>query len=40
MEVISGEGVGQRGTIIAIVKYKNEIVVQNINVRDVVIPAT
>nr|CCC89659.1 conserved hypothetical protein [Trypanosoma congolense IL3000] len=40
VEVVSGEGAGQRGTIIAVVKYKNEIIVQNINVQDVVIPAS
>lgn len=40
VEVVSGEGIGQRGTIIAVIKYKNEIVVQNINVQDVVIPAS
>ncbi|KPA79654.1 putative mitochondrial hypothetical protein [Leptomonas pyrrhocoris] len=40
VEVTSGEGVGQRGSIIAVVKYKNEILVQNINVQDVVIPAS
>lgn len=40
VEVTTGEGVGQRGSIIAVVKYKNEILVQNINVQDVVIPAS
>lgn len=40
VEVVTGEGAGQRGAIIAVVKYKNEIIVQNINVQDVVIPAT
>lgn len=40
VEVTSGEGVGQRGSIIAVVKYKNEILVQNINVQDVTIPAS
>ncbi|RNE98138.1 putative delta-1-pyrroline-5-carboxylate dehydrogenase [Trypanosoma conorhini] len=40
VEVVSGEGVGQRGAIIAVAKYKNEIIVQNINVQDVVIPAS
>ncbi|PWV17002.1 hypothetical protein C3747_20g89 [Trypanosoma cruzi] len=40
VEVVSGEGIGQRGAIIAVVKYKNEIIVQNINVQDVVIPAS
>ncbi|RNF06177.1 putative delta-1-pyrroline-5-carboxylate dehydrogenase [Trypanosoma rangeli] len=40
VEVVSGEGVGQRGAIIAVTKYKNEIIVQNINVQDVVIPAS
>ncbi|KAG5477303.1 hypothetical protein LSCM4_04521 [Leishmania orientalis] len=40
VEVVSGEGAGQRGAIIAVVKYKNEILVQNVNVRDVVIPAS
>ncbi|CAM39236.1 hypothetical protein, conserved [Leishmania braziliensis MHOM/BR/75/M2904] len=40
VEVVSGEGAGQRGAIIAVVKYKNEILVQNVNVKDVVIPAS
>lgn len=40
VEVVQGESRGQRGTIIAVVAYKNEIVVQNVNVRDVTIPAT
>ncbi|KAH8605370.1 hypothetical protein ERJ75_001598300 [Trypanosoma vivax] len=40
VEVVSGEGVGQRGTIVSVIKYKNEIIVQNINVQDVVIPAS
>nr|7ANE_O Chain O, uL24m [Leishmania major] len=40
VEVVSGEGAGQRGAIIAVVKYKNEILVQNVNVQDVVIPAS
>lgn len=40
VEVVNGDGVGQRGAIIAVVKYKNEILVQNVNVRDVVIPAS
>ncbi|KAF8282288.1 mitochondrial ribosomal protein l24 [Trypanosoma cruzi] len=40
VEVVNGEGIGQRGAIIAVVKYKNEIIVQNINVQDVVIPAS
>lgn len=40
VEVIDGEGVGQRGAIIAVIKYKNEMLVQNVNVQDVVIPAS
>lgn len=40
VEVIKGEGKGQRGAIIAVVKYKNEVLVQNVNVQDVVIPAS
>ena len=40
VEVTSGESRGQRGTIIAVLQYKNELIVQNINVQDVVIPAT
>lgn len=40
VEVVRGDGIGQRGAIIAVVKYKNEILVQNINVQDVVIPAS
>lgn len=40
VEVTQGEGVGLRGTIIAVIKYKNEIVVQNVNVQDVTIPAS
>jgi len=40
VEVTSGESMGQRGTIIAVIAYKNELLVQNINVQDVVLPAT
>lgn len=40
VEVASGESRGQRGTIIAVVKFKNELIVQNINVQDVTLPAT
>lgn len=40
VEVVSGDCRGVRGTIIAVMKYKNEIVVQNVNVQDVTIPAT
>lgn len=40
VEVITGEGKGQRGAIIAVVRYKNDVLVQNVNVQDVVIPAT
>lgn len=40
VEVVSGESRGIRGTIIAVVKYRNEILVQNVNVQDVTIPAT
>ncbi|CCW70964.1 unnamed protein product [Phytomonas sp. Hart1] len=39
VEVVSGEAAGQRGVILAVVAYKNEIIVQDVNVRDVVIPA-
>lgn len=41
VEVVSGgEQVGQRGTIIAVVPYKNEIIVQHVNIKDIVIPAS
>lgn len=41
VEVVQGsEGAGQRGTIIAAIPYKNEIIVQHVNVQDVVIPAS
>lgn len=40
VEVSSGESRGQRGTIIAVIKYKNELLVQNINIQDVHLPAT
>jgi large subunit ribosomal protein L24 len=40
VEVASGESRGQRGTIIAVVKFKNELIVQNVNVQDVILPAT
>lgn len=41
VEVVNGsEGVGQRGTIIAAIPYKNEIIVQHINIQDITIPAS
>ena len=40
VEVVSGTQTGQRGAILAVVPYKNELLVQNINVQDVEIPAT
>lgn len=41
VEVISGcDNIGQRGTIIAVVPYKNEIIVQHVNIKDIVIPAS
>ncbi|CCW64361.1 unnamed protein product [Phytomonas sp. EM1] len=40
VEVVSGEAAGQRGVILAVVKYANQIIVRDINVRDVVIPAS
>ena len=40
VEVVSGTQTGQRGAILAVVPYKNELLVQNINVQDVKIPAT
>jgi large subunit ribosomal protein L24 len=40
VEVIKGEFSGQRGQIIAVVAYKNEAVVQNVNVQTINIPAS
>ena len=40
VEIVQGEHTGQRGTIIAVVAYKNQLIVQNVNVQDVVIPAS
>lgn len=38
VEVVNGPHTGQRGSIIAVIPYKNEIIVQNINVKDITIP--
>ena len=40
VEVIAGEFQGQRGQIMACMAYKNQIMVQNINVQTMSIPAT
>jgi large subunit ribosomal protein L24 len=40
VEVVSGDFSGQRGTILNVVKYKNEAYVQNVNVQPLVIPAS
>lgn len=40
VEVVRGDAAGSRGTIIAVIKYRNQLIVQNINVQDVTIPAT
>jgi large subunit ribosomal protein L24 len=40
VEVVSGPFAGQRGTILNIMKYKNECFVQNVNVQPIVIPAS
>lgn len=40
VEVVSGEFAGQRGTILNVVKYKNQAFVQNVNVKPIVIPAS
>ena len=39
VEVVEGPGQGQRGSIIAVVPYRNQVIVQNINVKDVTLPA-
>ena len=40
VEVIHGPFKGQRGTIISVLAYKNEVTVQNVNVKDITLPAT
>lgn len=40
VEIVQGEGRGLRGTIIAVLKYRNQAIVQNINIQDITIPAT
>jgi large subunit ribosomal protein L24 len=40
VEVVSGEFQGQRGPILTVLAYKNEIMVQNVNVKTISIPAT
>lgn len=40
VEVVSGPYAGQRGAIVTVLKYKNEIMVQNVNVQSITIPAT
>lgn len=41
VEVVrGGVNVGQRGNIIAVVPYKNEVIVQHVNIKDIVIPAS
>lgn len=40
VEVVSGPFAGQRGAIVTVLKYKNEIMVQNVNVQPITIPAT
>eukprot|EP00758_Cryptobia_borreli_P006475 Tbor_TRINITY_DN5157_c4_g2::TRINITY_DN5157_c4_g2_i1::g.26134::m.26134 len=40
VEVIKGEEAGIRGVIIAVITYKNEIIVQNVNIKDIVVPAS
>lgn len=39
VEVIDGPAAGQRGSIIAVVPYKNQVIVQNINVKDITLPS-
>jgi large subunit ribosomal protein L24 len=40
VEVVEGEFAGQRGTVLTVVQYKNQCMVQNINVQAITIPAT
>lgn len=40
VEVVRGETRGERGRIIAVIPYKNEIIVEHLNVQDIVIPAS
>lgn len=40
VEVMSGPFAGQRGAIVTVLKYKNEVMVQNVNVQSITIPAT
>jgi large subunit ribosomal protein L24 len=40
VEVVRGDFSGQRGTVLNVVKYKNEAYVQNVNVKPIVIPAS
>lgn len=40
VEVVEGEFAGQRGSIVSLLKYRNEISVQNVNVQDITLPAT
>ncbi len=40
VEVVRGEFSGQRGMILAVMKHKNEIAVQGVNVQGVTIPAS
>lgn len=40
VEVVAGPYAGQRGAVVTVLKYKNEVMVQNVNVQAVTIPAT
>jgi large subunit ribosomal protein L24 len=40
VEIVSGPFTGQRGTILTVLKYKNEVMVQNVNVKSITIPAS
>jgi len=40
VEVVAGDFTGQRGTILNVIKYKNQAFVQNVNVQPMTIPAS
>lgn len=40
VEVVKGNHAGQRGVVLSVLAYKNEITVQNVNVQEITIPAT
>lgn len=40
VEVVRGAFAGQRGTIVAVVAFRNQLIVQNVNVQEISIPAS